>query len=455
MKARFLVLAFGVTLVLGLVSTPLSAQIRGVAMGKNMTMKMIATYEGDGIYVVQDMMFYDEGNFYKIKINNEKIGEMTVKPAVNSQSGFKTGWTAVETTKHRFSYQVSPDERKKGDPITITIKIRDKDASPVENAKVVLDMAMGDMAMGDMAMAMDMGMDTGSMAMPTMPMKMYMPIVSMGAHVVPQGKFKFKVHWTEMRDNEFRDNGSEVHKNMDMRMTRVLNEFYYGLPNDMHLRLVIPYVDYKMTGFMPMGSVAGTAEGLGDITMVLKKRLYMKNGLSLAISGGIKLPTGKNDAKFTNQNMATKAFNDDYRMSLFMQPGNGTFDPLLGAALSKSDRYGSWHANAMYRYIPKGEEDVDPGDIWMFNMARNLAINDSITLVSEINIMIQGDDDYPGRTVWAGYNEHGLILNLTPGLQVHPAKWVTLEAAVKIPVVTPDDGVIPKAMPFAGANFRF
>jgi hypothetical protein len=454
MKKGFFVLTLGLTLILSLVFIPLSAQARGTAPGKNKIMKMIAAYKGDGIYVVQDMMFYDEGNFYEIEINNEKIGEMTVKPAANSRGDVKPGWTPVKTTKHRFSYKVSPDKRKKGDPIIITLKIRNKDAGPVENARVVLDMAMK-MATGEVAMAMDMGMDMGSMAMPGMPMKMYMPIIGMGAHVLPPGKIRVEVHFTEMNDDEVLDNGSEVHKDMSMRMTRVLNEFYYGLPKDMHLRLVIPYVDYKMTGFMPMGGVKGEATGLGDISMVLKKRLYMKDGWSFAVSGGIKLPTGKDDAKFTDRNMATKAFYDDYRMSLDMQPGTGTFDPLLGAALSKSDRLGSWHANAMYRYIPKGDEDVDPGDILMFNVARNLAINDSLTLVFEANGMDREDDKYPGRTPWAGYNEHGLILNLTPGFQVHPAEWVTLEGAVKIPVITPDDGIIPGPMPFVGANFKF
>lgn len=426
MKTRFLVLAFGVTLILGLVSTPLSAK----------TMKMIATYEGDGNYVVHDMIFFEEGNFYEIKINNEKVGEMTVEPTIKYQSGFKPGWTSVKTTKYRFSYKVSPDERKKGDPIIITIKIQNKDGSPIENARVVLDMAMEKMVM---------------------PMQMHMCIVGMGAHVLPQGKFKFKLHWTEMRDKEERDNGTVVHTDMNMRMTRVLYEFYYGLPNNMHLRLFIPYVDYEMFGFMPMGGVTGKVKGIGDISIILKKRIYynMEKGLSFAISGGVKLPTGKDDVKFDDKNMATKAFYDDYRMPLDMQPGTGTFDPLVGAALTKSDRFGSWHANVMYRYIPKGYKDVDPADIWMFNLARNIAINDFITLAAEVNGMYRGDDDYPGRKVWAGYNEHGLIINLTPGLQIHPTGWMTLEAAVKFPVVTPDDGIIPKPMPFIGGFIRF
>lgn len=412
-------------------------------------MKMIATYEGDGNYVVHDMIFFEEGNFYEIKINNEKVGEMTVKPAINSQDSVKPDWTAVETTKHRLSYQVSPDERKKGDPITITIKIQNKDATPVENAKVVLDMAMGDMAMG---------MDMGNM---NMPMKMYMPVVSMGAHVLPQGKWRFEVHWTQMKDDEFKSNGSVVYPDMHMRMSKVINEIYYGLPNDMHLRVVIPYVNNKMIGTMAMGmmnvGIEGSANGLGDIMVILKKRFYndMASGWSFAAGLGLKLPTGKDDEKFTDLNSMTQKFYNDYRLPIIMQPGTGEFDPILTGYITKSDSKGSWHGNFMYIYTSKANEDVDPGDKLMFNLARNFPITDRFILVGEINGMWQSDDDYPGRNITAGMDKHGTVISLTPGLQFKPIKTLVLEAAVKIPVVTPDDGMIPEPMFFIGGHIRF
>lgn len=290
-----------------------------------------------------------------------------------------------------------------------------------------------------------------------MPMKMEMPIVSMGAHVVPQGKWRAEVHWTQMKDDEIRSNGSAVYPNMDMEMSRVINEIYYGLPKDMHLRLVIPYVDNEMSGTMMSTPMNGDAKGLGDSMVILKKRFYndMASGWSLAAGLGIKLPTGKNDEKFTDSNMMTLKFYDDNRLPITMQPGTGEFDPILTAYLTKSDSRGSWHGHLMYIHTSEAENNVDPGNKLMFHLARNLPITDRFILVGEVNGMSQGDDDYPGRTISAGLDRHGTVINLTPGLQFKPTKNSMFEVAVKIPVSTPDDGMIPDPMPFIGGYIKF
>lgn len=300
-------------------------------------------------------------------------------------------------------------------------------------------------------------MDNNKLTM-EIPMKMYMPIVSMGAHVLPKDKWRFEIHWTQMKDKEILHNGSAVQPDMDMRMSRVINEIYYGLPEDMHLRLVIPYVYNRMSGTMGMNmGMNGTAEGLGDIMVILKKRFYndMASGWSFAAGLGIKLPTGKDDEKFTDSNLMTLSFSDDNRMPIAMQPGTGEFAPVFTGYFTKSDSKGSWHGHLMYIYTSKTDNDVDPGDKLMFNLARNFSLTEDLILVGEINGMWQGDDDYPGRNIAPGLDEHGTIITLTPGLQFEHSKNLMLEAALKFPVITPDDGVIPEPMPFIGGYIRF
>lgn len=303
------------------------------------------------------------------------------------------------------------------------------------------------------------------MHMAGMEMKMYMPIVGMGAHVLPKGKWRIKSHWTEMEDDEILDDGNAVHPDMNMEMQKLTTKIMYGLPRDMHVSIVVPYVDNEMSGSMSMTmmgtttvyGMSGKASGLGDISVILKKRLYhnMENGWAFAVSGGVKLPTGKDDEKFTDENTMTDNFYDDYRLPINMQPGTGEFDPLVGISCSKSDKLGSWHANAMYIYTSEADEDVDPGDKLMFHLARNFPLTDRFILVGEINGMWQGDDDYPGRNISPGLDEHGTVISLTPGLQFKPTKNSVLEVAVKFPVVTPDDGMIPKPMPYFGAGVKF
>ncbi|MFQ5900044.1 MAG: transporter [Thermodesulfobacteriota bacterium] len=286
---------------------------------------------------------------------------------------------------------------------------------------------------------------------------MDMPIVSYGAHVLPQGRWKFKVYWTQMEDDEFRINGSVVHPDMDMRMGRVVNEIYYGLPDDMHLRLVIPYVNNKMNGTTMNMGMNGKTRGFGDIIAILKKRFYsdMVSGWSFAAGLGFKLPTGKSEEKFSDRNKMTQNFYDDYRLPINMQPGTGKFDPVLTSYFTKSDSKGSWHGHLMYINTLEADKGVDPGDKLMFHLARNFPLTDHVILVGEINGMWQGDDDYQERNIPSGLDRHGTIINLTPGLQFKPTDNSMLEAAVKFPVVTPDDGMIPKPMPFIGGHIRF
>ena len=44
------------------------------------TMKMLPSYMGDGIYKIQDLMFYEIGNIYDIVVDGETIGQTTVMP---------------------------------------------------------------------------------------------------------------------------------------------------------------------------------------------------------------------------------------------------------------------------------------------------------------------------------------------------------------------------------------
>jgi hypothetical protein len=58
-----------------------------------------------------------------------------------TKSGVEPGWTAIETTKYRLSYRVSPEKRAVNDAIEITVKLFDR-GKPVEKATMIWDMAM-------------------------------------------------------------------------------------------------------------------------------------------------------------------------------------------------------------------------------------------------------------------------------------------------------------------------
>ncbi|HWE17830.1 MAG TPA: transporter [Hyphomicrobiaceae bacterium] len=149
--------------------------------------------------------------------------------------------------------------------------------------------------------------------------------------------------------------------------------FAYGLTDDLTLSARLPVIvrrniregahEHPGGGAPAVNSAVdlGDSSGVGDLTLLGQYRFYRDRAaqIELAALAGFKLPTGR-----------TNVVNDEgERFEAEFQPGSGSFDGLLGLAVTK--RSGAWafDANVLYQLSGTGTQDTDLGDRLLYNAA--------------------------------------------------------------------------------------
>lgn len=102
-------------------------------------------------------------------------------------------------------------------------------------------------------------------------------------------------------------------------------------------------------------------EGLSDATLFGQYELFENeaSGLHLALLGGIKMPTGKTDVRGPG----------GFLVATDHQPGSGSWDPLVGLALTKQGGAWSFDMSGLYTFSNEGARDTVVGDIFNYNAA--------------------------------------------------------------------------------------
>ncbi|MSR39571.1 MAG: transporter [Planctomycetes bacterium] len=117
------------------------------------------------------------------------------------------------------------------------------------------------------------------------------------------------------------------------RLFRTTTSLQYGLRYDLQIGVAVDYVSNSIQAI----GLDETAEGLSDVTLMVKYRFLRFDGkgfaTNFALLGGVSLPTGDD-----NQQSDTGPIDPD------LQPGSGSFDPLLGVAVTHEP--GRWRFNA-------------------------------------------------------------------------------------------------------------
>lgn len=142
--------------------------------------------------------------------------------------------------------------------------------------------------------------------------------------------------------------------------------YAYGVTDDFMVAVRLPYV--RRTGIREAEEVApgalevedlGMADGIGDLTLFGQYRFFNQSGTELAVLFGLKTPTGK-----TNDLTQEGApFDAEF------QPGSGSWDPLLGLALTHHEGKWSFDANVLYTLATEGVQNTDLGDRFQYNFA--------------------------------------------------------------------------------------
>jgi hypothetical protein len=179
-------------------------------------------------------------------------------------------------------------------------------------------------------------------------------------------RFTNSYEFSASKLQELNDRDAHSHS-MNSQMNLSFNTAL-GLTDDLTLFAALPYnMRYGIRATHDgMDYSGGDSIGFGDLSLLAKYRVInsCSKDYQVAILGGIKMPTGQ-----TNE---TDEFG--FRLSADEQPGSGSWDPMMGFAISKVfDQY-SIDASALYTLSTPGSEDVIVGDRVNFGLALNKKI---------------------------------------------------------------------------------
>lgn len=107
------------------------------------------------------------------------------------------------------------------------------------------------------------------------------------------------------------------------------------------------------------------SEGPGDAHLVGDYRFWQRDGQSVGIVGGFKLPTGATKEKNSIGNL----FEPE------LQPGSGSLDYILGGVYQIQDTRTSLIANTSYVFINKGEQEYKAGDVFTLSLYADYLVN--------------------------------------------------------------------------------
>lgn len=139
----------------------------------------------------------------------------------------------------------------------------------------------------------------------------------------------------------------------------------YGVTENLTLSVRLPYVRRENiregeVDVVPEVHLHGDSSGIGDAVILGQYRFLNKQSLNAAVMLGVKAPTGKTNV---NDNAGS-------RQETEFQPGTGSWDILLGAAIGKLGNAGiGYHANFLSHITTEGAQDTRMGNAFFLNAA--------------------------------------------------------------------------------------
>ena len=203
----------------------------------------------------------------------------------------------------------------------------------------------------------------------------------------------------------------------------------------------------------------GDTEGIGDLTLFGQYRFYGQDtGLQASLLTGIKTPTGETGERDDQGELFEAEF----------QPGSGSWDPMLGLALSQAQGRWSVDGNVLYTIATDGTQHTDLGDRFHYNGAvtyrlkggdaeasHEVAMNHShhghshhhdhalspkglvIDAVLELNGEWQAKQNISGET---DPNSGGNVVFLSPGVRIASNRWSGF-VTVGLPIINDLNGL--------------
>ncbi|MFT4560965.1 MAG: hypothetical protein ACI9BW_000703 [Gammaproteobacteria bacterium] len=199
----------------------------------------------------------------------------------------------------------------------------------------------------------------------------------------------------------------------------------YGLTDDLDLSVRIPWIARNniREGEIEDGEAEahghGDAKGIGDLLVLASYRFFARQGMELALQGGMKMPTGTTSVSDRGERFETE-----------FQPGSGSWDFLIGGAFSKTFRRIGLHANLLYNATTEGSQDAELGDALFYNLAvvfsptkdHDHGAHEHSSFIDEItwDLMLELNGEQRWRDNVQGIddgNSGGSVVYLSPGIR--------------------------------------
>jgi len=188
-------------------------------------------------------------------------------------------------------------------------------------------------------------------------------INTISAQKQPAGSWGFGLRSEVINNDEFSTeqlesfaaSGREGVHSID-KITNTSFSLSYGVTEKLGVSLRLPYIEREniregeLEGGIPEAHTHGDSSGIGDLLLLGQYQIFEQSNADVAILFGIKAPTGETNEKD----------DDGVRFETEFQPGSGSWDVLVGAAISKDNGSFGYHANILYNKTTKQQRALSP-----------------------------------------------------------------------------------------------
>jgi len=135
----------------------------------------------------------------------------------------------------------------------------------------------------------------------------------------------------------------------------------YGITHHLTVSAELPYIrrDGLRAGEEGEFERLGNVSGIGDLSLLAKYRVPAGEGATFALISGIKVPTGSTHRRSPAGE----------RLETEHQPGTGSWDPILGAAVGLKAGLVNLSLSSLYQWSGKGAQQTQLGDRWQGGIA--------------------------------------------------------------------------------------
>jgi hypothetical protein len=280
------------------------------------------------------------------------------------------------------------------------------------------------------------------------------PLTGMGIEMPKPHEILPDTDFMSLKSNGFNQNGVNVQPSLSVKYDVVRLGALYGLSKDWAAGISIPWYKIQVQGAMAGGFPSSSAvKGIGGINIGGKTRLWSNNeGCSLVATGMIQLPNGLNHATFNQSNAATDRYftGSIQRMPLSWQPSSGTINGYLGLAYGKTNQRLSYVGLVATKLHTSDDEDVKIGNIFVVAGAATYGVARRLAAAFGLTLRVQADDNYPNAPApgveafpTMATPTHGTTLFVDPSIRFIVTRNIAVGVGIRIPVVKPDNGLVP------------